>query len=158
MHYRLYQPEDFDKLYAIEVATFQPPLRFTRRYLASLIEAENAATWVAAVDSEPGGFAVLEWFENGDEISSYLQTIEVLPEHRGRGVATELLRRVESSARGAHATTLWLHVDAANNTAIRLYEKQGFSLRGRKAHYYGAETEALIYRKCLLSEPPPHCG
>ncbi len=151
MTYRLYQPEDFDALYAIETVSFQPPLRFTRRYLRSLIEASNAATWLAEVDGCPVAFAVVEWFENGSEVMSYLQTIEVLPEHRGHGIATELLRRVESSARAANAAALWLHVDAANSTAIRLYERHGFTVQGRKDQYYGAGTEALIYRKTLKS-------
>ncbi len=149
MLYRLYQPEDFAALYAIEAASFEPPLRFTRRYLRSLIEAENAATWIAEVDSQPAGFAIVEWYESGAEVASYLQTIEVLPGHRGRGIATDLLRHAESSARAGDASALWLHVDATNTAAIRLYEKEGFVLQGRKDHYYGAGTEALIYRKSL---------
>lgn len=150
MIYRLFNPEDFDTLYTIETACFEPPLRFTRRYLRSLIEGPNAATWVADQGASPIGFAVLEWFENGPEIAAYLQTIEVSPQLRRRGVASELLRRVESSARDAHAAAIWLHVDSANPNAIRLYERHRFTLQGRKVHYYGPDTEALIYRKLLI--------
>ncbi|MGB6193412.1 MAG: N-acetyltransferase, partial [Terracidiphilus sp.] len=139
----------FAALYAIEAASFQPPLRFTRRYLRSLIEAEDAATWIAEVDAQPAGFAVIEWYESDAEVAAYLQTIEVLPGHRGRGIAADLLRHAESSARAAHASALWLHVDARNTAAIRLYEKEGLTQQGRKDHYYGAGTEALIYRKTL---------
>lgn len=149
MLYRLYQPDDFAALYAIEAASFEPPLRFTRRYLRSLIEAEDAATWIAEVDAQPAGFAVIEWYASGAEIAAYLQTIEVLHAHRGRGVATGLLHHAEVSARSAHASALWLHVDEANSAAVHLYEKEGFTLQGREEHYYGAGTEALIYRKAL---------
>jgi ribosomal-protein-alanine N-acetyltransferase len=151
MLYRLHKPADFDALYAIETVCFQPPLRFTRRYLRSLIDAPDSATWIAEEDSRPIAFAVLEWFGNGPEITAYLQTIEVLSAYRGRGVATELLRHVEDSARQARSSSLWLHVDAANSNAIRLYEKHHFALESRKAHYYGPGTEALIYRKALAS-------
>jgi ribosomal protein S18 acetylase RimI-like enzyme len=152
MLYRLFKPGDFDALYAIETACFQPPLRFTRRYLRSVIDASSAATWVAENDAQPIGFAVLEWFENGPEVAAYLQTIEVLPAYRSRGVATELLRRVEASALDAHASESWLHVDATNSNAIRLYEKHSFTLQGRKDHYYGQGTQGLIYRKVLSQE------
>ena len=30
MNYRLFEPDDFDELYAIEEMCFQPPLRFSR--------------------------------------------------------------------------------------------------------------------------------
>ena len=37
MTYRLYQRDDFDDIYAIEELCFQPPQRFSRRYLPQLI-------------------------------------------------------------------------------------------------------------------------
>ena len=150
MLYRLFKPEDFDALYAIETVCFQPPLRFTRTYLRGLIEGSNSATWIAEKGTSPIGFAVLEWFEHGPEIAAYLQTIEVQPEQRRAGVASELLHRIETSARNARASAIWLHVDAANPSAIRLYERHRFTLQGRKVHYYGPGTEALIYRKLLV--------
>ena len=57
---------------------------------------------------------------------AYIQTLEVLPERRGRGVGGELLRRIEGSARAAGAQSIWLHVDAENAAAIRLYERHGY--------------------------------
>jgi ribosomal-protein-alanine N-acetyltransferase len=149
MHSRAFNPEDFDALYAIEEVCFQPPFRFSRRYLRSLIDAVDAATWLAEEDGKIAGFAVVEWFEQATKIVAYLQTIEVLPEFRSRGVASRLLQRVEASAHRAGASALWLHVDATNTTAIRFYEKHDYSLRGREDHYYAQGRAALIYWKLL---------
>ncbi|GIF05617.1 GNAT family N-acetyltransferase [Actinoplanes siamensis] len=50
------------------------------------------------------------------------------PAHRGRGLATRLIRAVAAGIR-ARGETPFLHTGAANVTAIRLYEKIGFALR-----------------------------
>ncbi len=150
MLYRSFKPEDFDALYAIEEICFQPPFRFGRRYLRRLIDSPNGATWIAEADGRMTGFAVVEWTLETTEAVAYLQTIEVAPEQRGRGVASELLQRIESSASAAGASILWLHVDATNAGAIRFYEKHGYAFYGGEDHYYAPGRGALIYRKPLL--------
>lgn len=151
MLYRLFKPEDFEALYAVEKICFQPPFRFSRAFMRSIVEASNGATWIAEEAGKMAGFAVGEWELEADNFAN-LATIEVLPQQRGRGVASELLRRIEASARAAGASSLWLHVDTANANAIRLYEKHGFAFQGKKDHYYARDRGALIYRKLLDEE------
>lgn len=50
------------------------------------------------------------------------------PGHRGRGLATRLVRAVAAGVR-ERGETPFLHTAAANATAIRLYESLGFRLR-----------------------------
>ena len=88
------------------------------------------------------------WWNDG-----YLQTLEVSPDWRGQGVGGELLRRVEGSARAVGAEGIWLHVDAENAGAIRMYERRGYGLRGREEDYYAVGGVALIYAKPLGAEP-----
>jgi len=95
------------------------------------------------------GFAIVEWDEEAGSLAAYIQTIEVVPEQRGSGVGGELLRRMEGSARAAGAEAIWLHVDAANASAIRLYEAHGFLSVGREENYYPRGRAALIYAKKL---------
>lgn len=147
MEYRLYKPDDFAALYAIEEICFHPPLRFGRRYLQWLVNAPNSATWIAEDQGVMAGFGIVEWTPSIRGLSAYIQTIEVLPAYRGRGAGRELLQRIEESARRAGATTLWLHVDATNGTAIRLYESHGFLAVGEEKNYYAAGRDALIYRQ-----------
>jgi ribosomal protein S18 acetylase RimI-like enzyme len=146
---RLYQPDDFPQLYAIEELCFQPPHRFSWRYLRSTVRRANAATWIAEEDGQLKGFAIVVWTQRKSEITAYIQTIEVAPEARRSGVGRELLRRIEDSARAAGAALIWLHVEAVNTAAIHLYEAQGYHCKGRRENYYPEGHAALIYSKPL---------
>jgi ribosomal-protein-alanine N-acetyltransferase len=148
--YRLYTPEDFDPLYALEELCFNPPSRFGRRYMRLLVSRSNAATWIAEENGQITGFAIVEWSKS--KVTAYIQTIEVAPEMRGRGVGRELLGRIESTARLAGAGLIWLHVEEANAAAVRLYEARGYRCEGRQEDYYPLGRAALIYLKRLDAE------
>jgi ribosomal-protein-alanine N-acetyltransferase len=147
--YRLYKPEDFDALYALEEVCFEPPFRFGPRTMRQLVQRPHAATWIAEEAGRMAGFGLVEWTERKTGVTSYIQTIEVAPEERGRGVGSELLGRIEGSALAASAALIWLHVKAVNAGAIRLYEAQGYSCEGRQENYYPLGRAALIYLKRL---------
>jgi ribosomal protein S18 acetylase RimI-like enzyme len=188
---RLYTPQDFAALYAIEERCFEPLFRFGRRTMRQFVSRSNAATWLAEEDGELKGFAMVEWTEHklrlcgggpspqgyksgvpgseplpqgfkggvpGDgsslpgcksRVTAYIQTIEVAPEARGRGVGRALLGPIENSALAAGAVRIRLHVDAENAGAIRLYEAQGYRCQGRQENYYPLSRAALIYLKRL---------
>jgi len=152
MDYRRYKPEDFDALYAIEESCFQPPFRFGRRYMRWLVNAPNSATWIAEDAGAMAGFAIVEWTPSIRGLSAYIQTIEVLSQYRGQGVGRELLLCLEESARAADASTLWLHVDKTNQTAIHLYASHRFLPVGEEKNYYASGRDALIYRKALTEQ------
>lgn len=151
---RPYCAADFPALYAIEEICFQPPIRFSRVYLRRLIASADSATWVAEQDSAIVGFSIVEWYD--DPVAgrvAYIQTIEIAPVFRRRGIASELLCRAETSARAAAAALLWLHVEATNEAAIRLYRAHGFVHNGREDNYYARGRDAEVYSKPLPSEP-----
>jgi ribosomal protein S18 acetylase RimI-like enzyme len=150
--YRPYTPLDFDPLYALEELCFKPPHRFSRRYMRLLVSRMNAATWIAEEDGRLVGFAIVEWASQRNVITAYIQTIEVATDARSRGFGRELLSRIESSARDAGACLIWLHVEAANADAIRLYESQGYRRESREENYYPLGRAALIYGKRLDSD------
>jgi ribosomal protein S18 acetylase RimI-like enzyme len=149
VHYRLYRPEDFAALYAIEETCFDPPHRFGRRYMRQLLHQSNGAAWIAEQDGQMAGFAIVEWSEEAGEKIAYIQTIEVAPDRRGQGVGGELLSHIEDSARSAGARWIWLHVDAKNASAIRLYEAYNYLTVGREENYYGRGQAALLYTQSL---------
>jgi ribosomal-protein-alanine N-acetyltransferase len=147
--YRPYKPEDFDPLYALEELCFEPPQRFSRRYMRQLVSRANTATWIAEEDERLIGFSIVEWNQEPDGMTAYIQTIEVAQERRGCGVGHELLGRIEASARSAGAQLIWLHVEATNSGAIRLYEVHGYHCEGREENYYPLGRAGLIYKKRL---------
>jgi len=151
---RLYRPGDFDALYALEEVCFEPPFRFARRYMRHLVQRANTAVWMAEEAGQIAGFGIVEWSVERRGVTAYIQTIEVAPEARGRGVGKALLGSLEGSALAAGSTLIWLHVEAANAAAIRLYEAQGYSCEGRQEDYYPRGRAALIYVKHLQAETP----
>ena len=148
MHYRLYTSDDFAHLYSIEEICFQPPLRFPRAYMRRVIDNPASATWIAE-EGAMTGFAIVEWSGEPPDCFAYIQTLEVAPQHRRRGIARELLSRLEGSAQAAGASEIWLHVDAENAAAIELYPAHGYRLCGREENYYGRHRAAEVYAKRL---------
>ncbi len=77
------------------------------------------------------------------------------PEHRGRGLATRLVRAVAAGIRD-RGDTPFLHAAAENTRAIRLYESIGFTLRRRSAIRQvrapgtdGAADAFRVVRRCV---------
>jgi ribosomal-protein-alanine N-acetyltransferase len=153
LEYRLYKPEDFEPLYAVEEACFEPPFRFSRGAMRKLVRSQHAATWIAEEDSRMSGFAIVEWAEEAGLKVAYIPTIEVAPARRRAGTGHELLRRVEQSAQLAGARVIWLHVDEENSAAIRLYESHGYRREGRQADFYPRGRAALVYAKPIGAVP-----
>ena len=153
MNYRLYTAEDFAQLYAIEEVCFQPPFRFGRGYMRQLVNCSDAATWIAEENGQMMGFGIVEWTRERGGLIAYIQTIEVAPERRGRGIGGELLQRMEDSAGDAGARVIGLHVDATNGDAIRLYNAHGYACEGRSEDYYAKGRPGLMFAKALEVEP-----
>lgn len=153
MLYRPYLPEDFAALYGVEEICFQPPFRFDVEYMLELVQSSNAATWIAEQGNQMAGFAIVEWTDKRIRREAYIQTIEVMPPERGRGVGGQLLQRIETSARAVNCKIIWLHVDADNIGAIHLYTTRGYVCEGRAENYYARRRAALIYRKILQGAP-----
>ncbi len=80
------------------------------------VEGRPAAIGACAVDSGWGGISVMR----------------TSPDHRRLGLATRIVSALLGAARDAGATRSYLQVEAANVTAIGLYEKLGF----REAYRY----------------------
>ena len=152
MIFRRYMADDFSALYAIEERCFEPRFRYARGYMLQLLRTPQSSTWIAEEDGVVAGFAIVAWSKNARREGSYLQTIEVLPEMRGRGIAEKLMSLAEVTALTVEAQTMALHVDAENRAAIRLYERCGYKRRGRREHYYARGRAALLFVKQLEPE------
>lgn len=64
-----------------------------------------------------------------DEDRVYVSEVHVAESQRGAGIGRLLLAAVEEDARTMEGVTaLYLHTEATNEGAIRLYEKEGYRL------------------------------
>jgi ribosomal protein S18 acetylase RimI-like enzyme len=80
--------------------------------LAHVMPAEE--TWVA------------DTWVTGPRIGE-IESLGVLPEHRGRGIGSRLLEELDEALREAGVTDVILGALAGNSAAIRLYERHGFA-------------------------------
>ena len=70
-----------------------------------------------------------------------IMDIALLPEHRGAGIGTKLLRELREEARSA-GKTLTIHVERFNR-ALALYQRLGFSIAEDKGVYLLMEWRGL---------------
>jgi ribosomal-protein-alanine N-acetyltransferase len=82
----------------------------------------------------------------------YITNIAAAPEHRRRGLGSALLKKLIGAGRERGLAFLTLEVRASNTAAQSLYEKHGFSARGRRKNYYDKPKEdAVIMTREYLS-------
>lgn len=97
--------------------------------LPMLAEQSGAFSVLSRVDGNPAGlvncFQALSTFRAKPLIN--IHDVMVLPEYRGRGLSTAMLRKVEEVARQRGCCKLTLEVLEGNEIARRAYEKFGFS-------------------------------
>ncbi|QCI69211.1 GNAT family N-acetyltransferase [Phreatobacter stygius] len=95
-----------------------------------------------------GGFVLSRLAADEAEIL----TVAVLPRLRGRGFAARLLDTHVKDLMRAGIATLFLEVEAENAPALKLYQRQGFTVIGRRKGYYktaSGTSDAVMMRKAL---------
>ncbi|HEX2602075.1 MAG TPA: ribosomal protein S18-alanine N-acetyltransferase [Gemmatimonadaceae bacterium] len=79
-----------------------------------------------------------------------LLNIAVHPEHRGKGLAGQMLDALLIELRARGVRTAFLEVRESNNAARGLYDSRGFTPIGRRRNYYRRPVEdALVMRRML---------
>ena len=143
MTFRPWTYEDIYAIAALEKECFSDPWTF--RMLADSFFGENVRTIVAEEGGELAGYAILSvLFEDAE-----LADIAVAPGFRRRGVAREMLARLEELARAAGAERVLLEVRVSNAPAMRLYLDRGYVGCGVRARYYADGEDALLLQKRL---------
>jgi [ribosomal protein S18]-alanine N-acetyltransferase len=121
------------------------------------------ASQLAGLLPMPGVWLSLAWHE--DEVVGFalsravageaeLLLLAVRRQDQGKGVGKTLLEHFMTSARSRGATLLHLEVRDGNH-AVTLYERAGFSLMGRRPHYY-AGVDGQSYDALTLGRSATH--
>lgn len=87
-----------------------------------------------------------------------LHRIMVAREHRGEGVAKQLMNAGLEWAQGVGASRMLLEVREDNDAALGLYEGCGFEMIARRNDYYGPGVHALVMGVELGIERGPDQG
>jgi [ribosomal protein S18]-alanine N-acetyltransferase len=117
----------------------------TRRYVVAETHAPGEEPVLVAY----GGLAAVAG--TGD-----VQTIGVLPAHRGTGLGARLLSELLSAAGEFVCHEVLLEVRVDNAPAQRLYERFGFAPIGvRRGYYQPGDVDALVMRLEFTTTAPP---
>ena len=82
-----------------------------------------------------------------------LLNIAVHPTARGQGVGSRLTEQALREAAQTGANRMFLEVRESNASALRLYERLGFAVCGRRAGYYATPpADALVLQRGLVKE------
>ena len=132
---------------ALETVCFAAP--WTREGLAEELRNPQAHFLVAEADGETAGYIGVQ------EIcgEAYVTNVAVLPKYRRQGIGERLVREAVCGAKRRDCDFLSLEVRVGNDAAIRLYERLGFRVQGRRKEFYRDPTEdAFIYTIFLKEE------
>ena len=103
---------------------------------AELLAKPDTVLLLASTDGELVGYGlahvmpagdtwVADTWRTGDRIGE-IESLAVLPSHRGRGIGTQLLAGLERELRATGVRDLIIGVLPGNEAAIRLYQRHGF--------------------------------
>jgi len=136
-----------DKLYEIEEQCFDEEA-FSKRQIAYLLTDYNTIALVAKANSDIAGFIIAQVEVEENLEFGHIITINVAPNFRRQGIATQLLGEIESLLKQKGITECRLEVREDNNSAIKLYHNLSYQTMGKLERYYG-KKHGLYLKKTL---------
>jgi ribosomal-protein-alanine N-acetyltransferase len=149
LNLRPYTLGDLDAMVALDDVCFAAPFRFSRASMRSFAEAKNACVVVAASGEELAGFCILHVERSRRRTVGYVVTLDVAPQYRRQGLATELMQAVERLALADECSAMLLHVYVENAAALSFYERLGFATLHTAESLYGDGLDALAMHRSL---------
>ena len=137
---------DLDALVALEERCFEAD-RLDR---GSLRHALASLTMLGLVEEDHDkvrGYVLLRFRRQSTQVR--ILSLAVDPEARRRGVASALLKEVETAAQEQGVTELVLELREDNAAALALYRSLGFDQTGTLLAYYHDKSDALRLSKPL---------
>lgn len=132
-------PEDVPEVLAIERVSFTTPWSGTL-FMNEIYKPLSLPKVARSGDKIVGYICANQVIDEG-----HILNVTVHPEHRGQGIAAELLRHMIGILVDRGCTMIYLEVRISNEAALRMYEKAGFRIISvRKRYYTSPEEEAVI--------------
>ncbi len=99
---------------------------------------------IAYQNEEPVGCGAIKEMESG---SMEVKRMYVLPEHRGRGIATIVLKELERWAKELNYERCVLETGKRQPEAIQLYVKNGYQQISNYGQYEGIENSVCFEKR-----------
>jgi ribosomal-protein-alanine N-acetyltransferase len=137
--YRQAVCDDISDIYKVEVACFKQPWSLESIY-TDLCENEFSFYIVAEEEGvKIAGYCGIHIIVD----EGHIMNVAVMPEFRKHGIGRGLLETMFMQKCLPFYT---LEVRESNDAAIRLYDKLGFTVFGKRPKYYGDEDALIMWR------------
>jgi [ribosomal protein S18]-alanine N-acetyltransferase len=149
---RDFRQEEIETLWRIDQQCFAPGISYSRLELATYLQRPGAFALVADGSSGQIGFIVAE---AGSRATGHIITIDVMPNVRGAGIGSRLLRVAEDRLRADGCQSVILETAVDNTAALSFYKRHHYTVVKTLPRYYSNGVDALVLKKDLLSPPEP---
>jgi [ribosomal protein S18]-alanine N-acetyltransferase len=141
---RSYTPEDFETLYEIDQACYEPEIAYSRRELRNYLRFPGADCVVAEDGKRMVGFCLTAH----QAAWGYMVTMDVLEAHRRHGVGSMLLAEAEQRLAADGVREIGLETAVDNRAGIRFWNRHGYRLQGLREGYYpgGRDAYSMVKR------------
>ncbi|HVB34702.1 MAG TPA: N-acetyltransferase [Patescibacteria group bacterium] len=146
--FRPCQPTDFETLYRIDRACYEPGIAYSRRTLRSFLTLRESHCWVACLAGEIAGFLIAFW-EDG---LGHVITIDVVESARRLGAGSALLALAEREMSQGGVRRVDIETATNKRPAIAFWNKHGYRAIGVHPRYYQGRIDAYLMSKRLA--PP----
>lgn len=133
------QPEDIPSVASLEREIFSEP--WSENGFADAL-AQNSNIFLTAGRSDGVIIGYCGLYITGDE--GEITNVAVMEEYRRQGAAAALLTELLKQAGECAAERIFLEVRVSNTAAVRLYERFGLELCGRRKNFYRRPTEDAL--------------
>lgn len=142
---RSYLPSDFETLYRIDQICFPKGISYGRFEMKVYLRAQGSVCMLAEILGKVAGFVLAELAPD----EGHIVTLDVLEEHRRKGIGSLLLAAVEVKASLRGGKRMVLETATTNEAAIALWKKHGYRRLGIIEDYYGQGNDAFRMVKDL---------
>jgi ribosomal protein S18 acetylase RimI-like enzyme len=128
---------EIDTIVEIEQKCFPGKVGYSKRQLEHLILNANSDCIVEKQDGVIRAFLIITY--NQRSLTCNIETIDVDPAFKNRGIGLKLLKAAEKDMKRRGMRWSQLEVSEGNEAALKVYKKAGYTFKERLEGYYKFE-------------------
>jgi ribosomal-protein-alanine N-acetyltransferase len=130
-------PDEINAIFEIEQKCFPGKIGYSKRLLEHLIFDVDSTCLVEKQNGKVRGFLIVEYHQ--ENLTCNIETVDVDPSFKNRGIGLKLLKAVETEMRQKGVFWSQLEVSEGNQAALKLYTKAGYKFKEKLEGYYKFE-------------------
>jgi ribosomal-protein-alanine N-acetyltransferase len=141
---------EIDAIFKIEQKCFPGKVGYSKRQLEHLILSANSDCLVEKQDGVIRAFLIVTYRQRS--LTCNIETIDVDPAFKNRGIGLKLLKAAEIDMRRRGMRWSQLEVSEGNEAALKVYKNAGYTFKERLEGYYKFEHNGTRNAIRMLKE------